>query len=199
MAFFRAEHIQIRGISVCVPKRIEENTQIPLLNVDEANKFIAITGVERRRKTDTGVCTSDLCVSAAEALISSLQWNKGDISILVLVTQSPDYFLPSTSPIIQHRLGLSKDCYTLDISLGCSGWVYGMSVVAGLQKLSMGGSKAILLAGDISPSSPKDKSTYPLFGEAGTATALEYTEDTEPMLFGMNSDFLMFGIFFEKK
>jgi 3-oxoacyl-[acyl-carrier-protein] synthase-3 len=191
MAFFKMEHIQIRGISVCVPKRIEENVSFPLFNEDEAKKFIVTTGVERKRKVENNVCTSDLCVSAAESLISSLQWSKDDISILVFVTNAPDYILPATSPIIQHRLGLSKDCYTLDISLGCSGWVYGMSVVAGLlTRIAGGKGRALLLTGDTPSkySSTEDKSTYPLFGDAGTATALEYAEDAEPMLFGMNSD-----------
>jgi len=190
MAFFKIENVRINGFSVCVPKNIEENTSFPLFNDEEAKKFISTTGVERKRKVDDNICTSDLCVSAAEALISSLQWNKDDISIVVLVTQTPDYILPATSPIIQHRLGLSKDCYTLDISLGCSGWVYAMGVVAGLLTKLLGGGKALLLTGDTPSkiSSIEDKSTYPLFGDAGTATALEYAKDTEPMLFGMNSD-----------
>jgi 3-oxoacyl-[acyl-carrier-protein] synthase-3 len=139
MAFFKVENVKIKGVSVCVPKKVEENTSFPLFNEEEAKKFISTTGVERRRITDGGVCTSDLCVSAAEALISGLQWNKDDVSILIFVSQTPDYILPATSPIIQHRLGLSKDCYTLDISLGCSGWVYGMSVVAGLLTKLIGG------------------------------------------------------------
>jgi len=190
MAFFRIENVKVSGFSVCVPKRIEENTSFPLFNDEEAKKFISTTGVERKRKADDGICTSDLCVSAAEALISALQWKKDDISIVVFVTQTPDYILPATSPIIQHRLGLSKDCYTLDISLGCSGWVYAMSVVAGLLSKLIDGGRALLLTGDTPSkiSSNQDKSTYPLFGDAGTATALEYEKNTEPMLFGMNSD-----------
>jgi len=189
MAFLKVENVKISGISSCVPRQIEENASFPLFNDEEAKKFIYTTGVERRRKADTNVCTSDLCVSAAETLISALRWNKEDISIVVFVSQSPDYILPATSPIIQDRLGLSKDCYTLDISLGCSGWVYGMSVVAGLLTKLVGGGRALLMTGDTSRgSSIEDKSTYPLFGDAGTATALEYAEDSESMLFGMNSD-----------
>ncbi|MCL1959608.1 MAG: ketoacyl-ACP synthase III [Spirochaetes bacterium] len=189
MAFFRIENVKISGVSACAPKLVEENTAYPLFNEEEAKKFISTTGVERRRKADNNTCTSDMCVSAAEALISALQWNKEDISILVLVTQTPDYILPATSPIIQHRLGLNKDCYTLDISLGCSGWVYGISVVAGLLTRLIGGGKALLLTGETSrANSIKDKTTYPLFSDAGTATALEYAKDTKPMFFGMNSD-----------
>jgi len=190
MAFLKIENIKISGISACVPKQIEENNSFPLFDDSAYKNFVSTTGVERKRKTAPDVCTSDLCVSAAETLISDLNWNKDEISILVLVTQSPDYILPATSPIIQNRLGLSKDCYALDISLGCSGWIYGVSVVAGLLKsLTNGGGKAILLTGDTSHAvSIKDKSAYPLFGDAGTATALEFTKEASPMFFGMNSD-----------
>jgi len=191
MAFFKTENVKISGVSACVPKLVEENTAFPLFNDEEAKKFISTTGVERRRKADNNTCTSDLCVSAAEALISALQWNKDDISILIFVTQTPDYIRPATSPIIQNRLGLSRDCYTLDISLGCSGWIYGMSVIAGLlTRLMGGGKKALLLTGDIASrvSSIEDKSTYPISGDAGTATALEYTLEAECLFFGMNSD-----------
>jgi len=176
MAFFRIENVKISGISICVPKLVEENTMFPFFDEEEAKKFISTTGVERKRKADNNTCTSDLCVSAAEALISALQWNKDDISIIVFVTQTPDYIAPATS--------------TLDISLGCSGWVYGMSVVAGLLTRLVEGGRALLLTGDTTSktSSEEDKSTYPLFGDAGTATALEYVKDAEPMLFGMNSD-----------
>lgn len=139
MALLKVENVKISGISACVPKQVEENTSFHLFNEEEAKKFISTTGVERRRKADNNICTSDLCVVAAEALISALNWVKDDISILVFVTQSPDYYVPSTSPIIQHRLGLSKNCYALDITLGCSGFVYGMSVVAGLLTRLVGG------------------------------------------------------------
>jgi 3-oxoacyl-[acyl-carrier-protein] synthase-3 len=190
MAFLKIENVRVSGISACVPKQIEDNASYPHFNEESLRNFISSTGIERRRKADNNICTSDLCVSAAETLISALNWNKEDISIVVFVTQSPDYILPATSPIIQDRLELSKNCYTLDISLGCSGWVYGMNVVAGLlTKLVGGGGQALLLTGDTSrASSIEDKSTYPLFGDAGTATALEYDKNSEPMLFAMNSD-----------
>jgi 3-oxoacyl-[acyl-carrier-protein] synthase-3 len=159
--------------------------------------FIDTTGIKRKRKADINICTSDLCISAAETLLSNLQWNKEDISAIILVTQTPDYIQPATSCIIQQRLGLDKECYTLDISLGCSGWVYGMSVIGTLlanifisPTLNFTRTKALLLVGD-TPSkivSPEDKSTYPLFGDGGTAAALEYHPDSKPMFFSFNTD-----------
>lgn len=193
MAFLKIDDIKISGISACVPKQVEENSAYPLFNAETLQNFIKTTGVERKRISPDTICTSDMCVSAAETLITDLQWDKEDISILVLVTQTPDYIIPSTAPIIQNRLGLNKDCYTLDISLGCSGWVYGMSVISGLLKVIVSNNnkaKALLLTGDteIRTCSKEDKSTYPLFGDAGTATALENIPGTGPIFFNMNSD-----------
>ena len=189
MAFLKMENVRVSGISACVPKQVLDNAVSPLFDEKGLRDFVATTGVERRRKSGDNMCTSDLCVRAAETLISDLNWNREDISIVVFVSQSPDYILPATSPIIQHRLGLGKGCYTLDISLGCSGWVYGMSVVSALLTAHINPTKALLMVGDAGNySNPEDKSTYPLFGEAGAVTALEYDADAGPMLFGMNSD-----------
>jgi 3-oxoacyl-[acyl-carrier-protein] synthase-3 len=189
MVFLKVENVRVSGISACVPRQIEDNASYPLFDNESLKSFVATTGIERKRKTDSDVCTSDLCVAAAESLIADLNWNKEDIKFLIFVSQTADYILPATSPIIQNRLGLSTDCYALDISLGCSGWVYGMSVISSLMSASKNG-KGLLLMGDTPTKScsSADKSTYPLFGDAGTATALEYAENAEPLLFGMNSD-----------
>ena len=194
MSFFKIDNVKIRGISVSVPKHVEENSMYHLFNKDEFGSFVATTGVERKRKGGELTCTSDLCIAAAESLISHLNWNKDDISIIVLATQTADFIIPSTAPIIQNKLGLNTKCYAIDISLGCSGWVYGMSVICSLLSnmfpvsSSMNNHKAILLAGDTLRASIEDKSTYPLFGDAGTATALEFHEESDPILFSTNSD-----------
>ena len=190
MAFLSVKNTKIRGIAACVPKLILENKQSPLFDTESLAAFINGTGVERKRKATADTCTSDLCVAAAEQLIKDLQWEKNEIDILIFVSQTPDYVLPATACIIQERLGLSTDCYAMDISLGCSGWVYGLHVISSLlQSLDKKG-KALLLVGDtiLKFCSESDKSTYPLFGDAGTATALEYKENTGKMYFDMHSD-----------
>jgi 3-oxoacyl-[acyl-carrier-protein] synthase-3 len=193
MAFLKIENVKISGLSACVPKRIDENCNFPMFDEKSYKNFVATTGIERKRMSPAEITTSDLCVAAAEKLIVDLNWDKNEIAFLVFVTQSPDYILPATSCIMQERLGLSQECYTLDISLGCSGWVYGLSVISALiNTLSdvTGGAKALLLCGD-TPSkttSITDKSAYPLFGDAGTVTALEFAENITPFLFNMNSD-----------
>ncbi|MCL1945950.1 MAG: ketoacyl-ACP synthase III [Chitinivibrionia bacterium] len=190
MAFLKIENVKMSGISACVPKNIEENSRYLLFDDKNYRDFVAMTGVERKRKRDSDVCLSDLCVAAAQKLIADLQWNKEEISFLLLVTQSQDYILPATSIIIQDRLGLPKDCFALDISLGCSGWVYGMSVISSLLSIHKKG-KGLLLAGDVTVTNNftfLDKSTYPLFGDAGTVTAFEYAQDASPQFYGLNSD-----------
>lgn len=151
--------------------------------------FIATTGIERHRNSPKEICSSDLCVAAADELINQLGWDKNSIGVVVFVTQTPDYLEPATSCIIQNRLGLSTECMTLDISLGCSGWVHALSVITALMQ---NGSikRGLLLAGDTPTKncSVNDKSTIPLFGDAGTATALEYGETASKMSFLMNTD-----------
>lgn len=190
MALIEIKNVKITGISACVPVKSEENLDIKnFVNSEEAQKFIDSTGVERRRIADSNTTTSDLCFHAAEKLISDLKWNKTSIDCLIFVTQTPDYILPASSCILQDRLQLNEECYTLDVSLGCSGWVYGMSVITAL--ISSGCiKKGLLLCGDttLKPVSQKDKSAYPLFGDAGTATAFEYKNINSVIKFHLATD-----------
>lgn len=190
MSFLSINNVRVAGVSTCVPEQVEESSNFPLFSKTDAENFIKGTGVERRHIADKDICSSDLCQKAAERIISDLGWDKSEIDALVFVTQTPDYTLPATSAILQDRLGLSENCFTIDISLGCSGWVYALSVISSL--LSHGSmKKGLLLAGDtiLKFCSPLDKSTYPLFGDAGSATALEFTEDNnESIKFCFNTD-----------
>ena len=191
MAILHTKNIKIKGIAACVPSYREDNKTLPLFsNNEEADRFITTTGIEFRHVVkDSGICTSDLCYEAAEKLIAELNWAKDEIDCLIFVSQTPDYLLPATSCILQNRLGLTNDCYAMDISLGCSGWVYGLSTIASL--LSTGSmKKGLLLTGDTaSPTkSPKDKSAYPLFGDAGTATAVEFEEGADGIRFHLGTD-----------
>lgn len=190
MSFLQTKNVTIAGFSTGVPKRVLDNLE------DAANfsdsympqDFVAQTGV-RYRRVDLGLTTSDLCYYAAERLIADLGWNKADIDGIIMVTQTPDYIFPATACILQERLQLSKDCYALDISLGCSGWVYGLSVASSLlQNGTM--KKLLLLAGDargIQKSTDYTK-TDPLFGFAGTVTALEYAEGEEGFKYYFGTD-----------
>lgn len=187
MAFLAIKNVAIKGISACVPSQTEDIKDI--YKWDGKENFIESTGIASRRRTGESVTSADLCLKAAEDLIRQLNWNKSEIDALVFVSQTPDYILPATSCILQQRLGLSKECYTLDISLGCSGWVYALSVISAL--LQNGTiKKGLLLAGDTITKlcSPNDKSTYPLFGDAGSAAALEFDENSSGLKFLFNTD-----------
>lgn len=188
MAFLDLKHISIKGMAASVPQNTEYNQEI-YTKWGGYESFFSAVGIEKKRKASIDICSSDLCIAAAERLIADLHWDKSEIDVVVFVTQTPDYIIPATSCLIQNRLGLNEKCFTLDISLGCSGWVYALSVIAALMQT---GSirKGLLLAGDtiLKFCSSEDKSTYPLFGDAGTATALEFDNKEVSMKFSMHTD-----------
>lgn len=184
MAFLSVKNVAIRGIAACVPSKIEENTDIPVFKEGEAIRVISQTGIERKHVLEPGVIVSDLYKKAAEILITDLGWEKESINLLAVVSLSPDYLEPPTACIMQDRLGLSEECFTIDMNQGCPGWVEGLATVSSL--LSSGFMKrAILLNGDASTllNSPLDKESRPLFGDAGIATALEFKPESPGMEF----------------
>lgn len=188
MAFVDFKNVRIAGISAGIPKFVASNLH-PLENDGVSSEyspeaFVEATGVLERHVSNT-LTTSDLCFEAAEKLIADLQWDKSEIEALVFVSQTADYVLPATACILQDRLGLSRECYAEDVALGCSGWVYGLSNVAAL--VSSGSiKKALLLAGDAKKRAKG--SLDPLFGHAGTATAIEYVEGEEGFKFHFGTD-----------
>lgn len=181
MAFLENKNIVVRGIAAAVPANTIEIRDMYRPEWGEAADFIAATTVERLHITTPGQTSSDLCVAAADKLLIELGWDRESINAIVFVTQTPDYyFVPATACHIQNRLGLSKECLAFDMTLGCSGWVYGVGVISSL--LNNGTIKrALLLAGDTcsKTANPEDQGSAPLFGDAGTATAIEYQPDSE--------------------
>ena len=123
MAFINVSNVSILGMATAVPKQKRINSNI---------KFISSTGIKETRISINDTCTSDLCFKAAEQLTEDLNINKQEIEILVFVSQTPDYKLPVTSTIIQHKLNLPQSCLCIDIPLGCSGYVYGLSVISSM-------------------------------------------------------------------
>lgn len=189
MAFLSFPNVKISGIAAAVPKNVKEINQLPFFAPGEAEKVIALTRVERSRMVPEGMCCSDLCYAAAERLLDSLEWDRQEIGVLIYVSLSRDYLTPATSALLQDRLGLSKECYAIDVPLACSGYVYGLSVMASL--MAPGGiRKGLLLVGETTSilQSPMDKTIWPLHGDAGTATAFEYVQGAENMLFHFGTD-----------
>ena len=188
MAFLSFKNVRIAGVSAGVPRFVASNLR-PLDDDGISSEyspeaFVETTGVLERRLSEV-LTASDLCYAAAEQLISDLGWEKEEIEALVFVSQTADYILPATACILQDRLGLSKECYAEDVALGCSGWVYGLSNIAAL--LSTGAiKKALLLCGDAKKRAkgPHD----PLFGYAGTATAVEFVNGDNGFMFHFGTD-----------
>ena len=186
MAFLQYSNVRIAGIAAGVPKNIKDNLidTTDLSSDYSLEEFVKTTGVQKRHVSNS-LCASDLCYEAAEKLITDLNWNKSEIEALIFVSQSADYIIPSTACILQDRLGLSKECYATDCTLGCSGWVYGLSQILAL--VTTGEiKKALLLVGDAK--NYADGPSEHLFGHAGTATAVEYCEGAKDIQFHLGTD-----------
>lgn len=191
MAYLTINKVKMVGLAACVPPTIEENLSLPIFaDKSEAEKVIASTGIERKRVVKPGTTASDLSFQAIQSLLDKMEWEANSIDALIYVCTSRDYIAPITSAILQDRLGFRNDCYCLDLPLGCSGWVYGMSNLSSI--LSHGQLKRGLLVCAETNSlnrSPKDKTVKPLFGDAATVTALEYDESFEkPIQFNFGVD-----------
>lgn len=189
MAFLTIPNVKIIGISAAVPKEIKIVSELKCFAEGEAEKTIELTGVHESRLAPEGMVSSDYCMAAAEQLIAHLGWEKESIDALIYLSVSRDYIEPNTATIIQGKMDLPTTCYTIDVPMACSGYCYGLSVIGSL--LSHGCMKrALMLVGD-TPSkimSPLDKTLWPIHGDAGTATALEYNLKAKPMFFNLMSD-----------
>lgn len=189
MSYLVIEHVAIKGIAAAVPSQSIDNLGYEHVPMAERELFVKTTGIKERRVAPQSMSTSDMCYEPALQLLKKINWEPGDVDVIIMVTQSPDYFIPGSAVILQHKLGFKKSCLAFDINLGCSGYVYGLYVLGNL--LSSGQlKKGLLLVGDKSTVSTAytDKSTYPLFGDAGSATALEFDAGAQPMYFNLASD-----------
>lgn len=176
MSSLTTRNVRICGLAACVPSRIEETVDLPIFaNREEAEKVIASTGIARHRVCDEGVTASDLSVKAVEKLLADINWGASSVDCLFYVCTSRDYIAPQTACILQDRLGLRNDCFVMDLPLGCSGWVYGMSVVTSMMQTGAF-KRGLLIAAETNTKnrSMKDRTVRPLFGDAATVTALEY-------------------------
>lgn len=181
----------IAGISCGLPQRVERNADCELFQTPaERERFMSSTGVEERHIARLDTCTSDLAVPAVEQLIDKLGWERSSIRAIIVVTQTPDYLGPCTSVLLQDRLKLPKSCLAFDIPLGCSGYVYGLAVTGSMMN-SIGLDRCLLIAGDTlsRQASKEDKTAYPLFGDACTASALERSDsDADAWHFDFGTD-----------
>lgn len=176
MARWTIKNVRFAGVSACMPKHVVKTTDLPLFSEEEAVVFDNTVGIKERRLGHDSLCASDMCQAAAEKLLEELGWDKSSIDMLVFESVTADFHpTPPTSCVLQDRLGLSTDCFCIDLPMGCCGTMYAINVAGNM--LSAGNIKrALLLVGDtaLRMGSMQDKSRIPLFGDCGTAMALEY-------------------------
>lgn len=186
MAYIQIDNVAIKGLSACVPERTVRNDDYQYLSKEEIEKYINTIGVVERHCAipDGSICTSDLCCRAADKLIEDLGWNREDIHLLVFVSHTADYKLPSTACILQQRLGLPTSTMAFDSPLGCSGFVYGLGIISSIMQTGFI-KKGLVLVGNTQSfyAAPKDQGTALLFADAGSAIALEYDTEVESMEF----------------
>lgn len=188
MALWEIKNVALRGVTGTVPNHAVKTADYDIFTQEEADIFDNTVGIKNRYIGPDNLCASDLCFDAVERLIEALGWEKNSIDVLLFASVTGDYKTPPTSGIMQHRLGLPNSTFVLDIPMGCCGSVYAINVAGNL--LSAGSVKrALLLVGDtaLRMGSMKDKSRVPLFGDCGTAMALEYDPTAEDIIIDFNT------------
>lgn len=187
MAIIRYKNVGIKAMSACVPQKIVCNKDLGyLIPEEEIEKTIQNIGVVERRVVDDDVCASDLCYKAALQLMEDNQISPDRIDVLLFMSQTADYRIPATAPVLQHRLGLSTDTLCLDLSLGCSGFVFALSTAYAYANMGL---RVLLLDGETFSKivNKRDKVDWPLYGDGATATLVEQG-DFEESVFILKSD-----------
>ena len=188
MAYWNIKNVALRGVTGTVPNNPVKTADLPYFTPEEADTFDATVGIKNRYIAPNDVCASDLCFDAAERLIAGLEWEKESIDVLVFASVTGDYKTPPTSAILQDRLGLPSTTFVVDLPMGCCGCMYGINVAGNM--LSAGTAKrALVLVGDTAMrmGNPNDKSRGPLFGDCGTALALEYDTTASDIIIDFNT------------
>ena len=177
--------VKIEEISYEFGSNSENLDLLKISNPDwDIEKILNTTGINNRHCSTDDETALDLAVEAAK----KLEMQMDDVDLLLFVTQSPEYILPTTACIAQDRLGLSKNIAAFDINLGCSGYVYALSVVGSMMESNQC-SKALILCGDTYTKyiSINDRTSRPLFSDAGSATLVTKSKNDNkigPFIYG---------------
>ena len=162
----------IKAISYYLPEKVLSNEDISRQFPEWPTAKIAQkVGIVERHISAGNETAGDMALHAAEKLFAEHPINKNDVDFLILCTQSPDYFLPSTSCVVQDKLGLRKDIGAFDYNLGCSGYVYGLAVAKGLIVAGIANNVLLLTSETYTKYiHPQDKGNQTIFGDAASAT-----------------------------
>ena len=190
MALLTFTNIGISAMSAAVPRTVVKNyEQTKYFTAEQVKEVVDKIGIVERRFADENTCSSDLCFAAAQKLIADNQIDRSEIDLLVFISQTPDYRMPATSILLQERLQLSTQVMAFDMNLGCSAFLYGLSVVYGLMQAG-NFRKALILDGETRSKvySQKDRRTAFIFGDAGVAALIETNAKFGKSYFSFNSD-----------
>ena len=190
MAFLKFQGVGVTALAGAVPHTVIDNYKYTqYFPEDQVREVVDKVGIYERRFADAKTCSSDLCFAAAEKLITDNHIDRSEIDLLIFISQTPDYRMPATSVLLQDRLGLPNSTIAFDINLGCSAFIYGLSVAYSFMQNS-GLRKALILDGETRSKvySPKDRRSAFLFGDGGVAALVERSEKFGESFFSLNSD-----------
>jgi 3-oxoacyl-[acyl-carrier-protein] synthase-3 len=181
---------EVAGIVSCVPKRVVDNQFfIEKFGEESVSDVVKMIGVNSRRWVAEESTTSDLCAEAGRALLTKLGWKPQSVDAVIFVSQTPDFRLPASACVLQNKLGISVSCIAFDVNLGCSGYPYALWL--GMTMIQSGAAKRVLLAvGDTISKlvDSDDRATAMLFGDAGTVTALQVSQEEGLASFILGTD-----------
>jgi 3-oxoacyl-[acyl-carrier-protein] synthase-3 len=183
---------KISAIVTVVPKeeyRFDEEYPVFKLTPEKAKRFKKMMSLDRHRIAPPEVCSSDLCIYGAQRLLDQGIVKKEDVGAIIFVSQTPDYFMPPTSNVIQGRLGLCHDVLCLDINQGCAGFLVGL-MQAFLMLEIEAIPKVLLLCGDTCSKQMDrcNRVSYPLVGDAGSAIIVERSTEENPIYTALKND-----------
>ncbi|MDZ7693170.1 MAG: ketoacyl-ACP synthase III [Balneolaceae bacterium] len=190
MAQLTFTNIGIQALAAAVPQNTIDNLNYTEhFPAEDVKEIVEKTGIKERRFVPDGMTASDLCYHAAQKLMEDNDVDPENIDALILVTQTPDYRMPASSVILQDRLGLPKTTLAFDVNLGCSGFVYGLSIAYAYMQ-QQGFKHVLLLDGETRSKvyHPKDRKTAFLFGDGGVAALIGKSEAYGDSYFSLNSD-----------
>lgn len=185
------KNCKIRGVSCVIPKKsvsLYDEQNLYGGNQKKIRRVVESSGFLNRRIADSRVTTGDLCFRAAEDLIEKLKIERSSIDALVFVSYTADYIMPATSYVLHNRLRLSEDCICMDMPQACSG--YEIALYQAGMLVNNGCRNVLLCVGDTFSKFTDmfRNGTAPVFGDAGTATLVSYTENARSWYFTAHTD-----------
>jgi 3-oxoacyl-[acyl-carrier-protein] synthase-3 len=191
MAKTKFKNISIKGISTILGENEVAFEDCPFYYNDsemQLKRLQKTIGFNKRFIANSSTTTADLCLEAANKLITEMNINKTEIDAIISVTQTPDYKMPGNAHILHGKLNLKEDCLAIDMEFGCSGFIYGLFYAYSM--INSGLKKILLVVGDTLSKvvNQKDKTEAPIFGDAGSAIIIEYEQGANETSFILKSD-----------